>query len=194
MFRKFLPLAMAFALASCSLAGGGSAPSDLDNACAMKRQKSAWFKHLNRVERKYAVPKATLLAMIHQESKFEARAKTPMRYRLGVIPVGRQSSAFGYSQALDGTWDWYQDETGRHGTRRYRFKDSVEFMGWYMTETRRRTGIEMNDTYRQYLAYHEGQSGYLKGTYKRKPWLMKVARKVSNRAVLYHSQLQSCGG
>ena len=31
-----------------------------------------------------------------------------MKYILGVIPTGRQSSAFGYSQALDGTWKEYR--------------------------------------------------------------------------------------
>ncbi|MEJ6753219.1 MAG: hypothetical protein QNK71_08585, partial [Amylibacter sp.] len=42
------------------------------------------------------------------------------------------------------------------------------------------------------LAYHEGHAGFRRGTYKRKKWLMKVAKSVQKRAVLYSSQLARC--
>jgi hypothetical protein len=56
----------------------------------------------------------------------------------------------------------------------------------------RMLGISRWDAYSQYLAYHEGQGGYKRGTYQRKPWLLKVARKVESRAKSYQTQLARC--
>ena len=53
------------------------------------------------------VPIHVQMAVIYYESSFQNRAKTPMRY-FGIIPLGRESSAFGYAQALDGTWTDYK--------------------------------------------------------------------------------------
>jgi len=62
-----------------------------------------------------------------------------------------------------------------------------------MNLTVEETGVALNDTRNQYLAYHDGRTGYLRGTYKRKPWLMRIAGEVEARAILYNSQLQACG-
>ena len=78
-----------------------------------------------------------------------------MRYFLGIIPLGRESSAFGYAQALDGTWADYKKATGRSIARRSSIRDSADFMGWYMTKTRKLTGVSLSDAKNQYLAYHE---------------------------------------
>ncbi len=43
-----------------------------------------------------------------------------------------------------------------------------------------------------YLAYHEGQGGYKKGSYRNKPWLTDVATTVQNNANRYKSQFNSC--
>ena len=53
-------------------------------------------------------------------------------------------------------------------------------------------GISRRDAYRQYPAYHEGQSGYKHRTYEKKPWLIKVAHQVDNRARRYQTQLAQC--
>ena len=45
----------------------------------------------------------------------------------------------------------------------------------------------------QYLAYHEGQSGYARGSYRNKAWLLKVANKVERRSSMYRRQLKECG-
>ena len=195
MIRKLLPLFMLSILVACGAPGDrDNPPRNLDDACSIKSQRPGWFKDLERVERKYQIPKASMLAMMHQESKFVANARTPKTYALGVIPTGRVSSAYGYAQAIDGTWDWYKDDTGNRRAKRNDFSDAVDFMGWYMTETTRRTNIPLNDTYNQYLAYHDGQTGWLRGSYKSKGWLLRVARKVEERAILYHTQLTFCGG
>ena len=114
------------------------------------------------------------MATIYQESKFIGNARTPFRYALGVIPMGRQSSAYGYAQALDGTWDDYRRATGRWGAKRDRIRDATDFMGWYMHETTERLGIAKHDARNQYLAYHEGRTGYARGSYNAKPWLLRV--------------------
>jgi hypothetical protein len=178
-------------LASC---GGGnySAPRNLDDACAIIQQRPAYFKAMAATERRWGVPVAVQMATIYQESKFIGNAKTPHRYALGVIPMGRQSSAYGYAQALDGTWDEYRQEQGRWGAKRNRISDATDFMGWYMHESNRRLGIAKNDVQSQYLAYHEGRTGYAKGSYRNKAWLMEIAAGLRGRAAMYDQQLQTC--
>ena len=61
------------------------------------------------------------MATIYTESSFRHNAKPPRKWYLGFIPGKRASSAYGYSQALDGTWDRYQKETGRWGASRTDF-------------------------------------------------------------------------
>jgi hypothetical protein len=180
-------------VASC---GGGSSnssgPKNLDNACSILQARPGYYRAFQRVERKWGVPMHVQMATIHQESKFVPNARTPFRYALGVIPMGRQSSAYGYSQALDGTWDEYKEETGKRRARRDNINDATDFMGWYMNKTRERNGIALSDTRNQYLAYHEGHSGFARGSYNRKAWLVDVARKVADRGEMYRGQLRTC--
>lgn len=178
-------------LASC---GGGnfSAPRDLESACAIVRERPQYYRAMKATERKWGVPVHVQMATIHQESKFIGNAKTPHKWALGVIPMGRQSSAYGYSQALDATWEEYQKEEGGRRARRDRIQDATDFMGWYMNDTSQRLGISKTDASSQYLAYHEGRTGYVNQSYKAKPWLMTVAAKVGARSEMYRQQLQGC--
>lgn len=178
-------------LASCG-SGRFSAPRDLDNACAIVAERPQYYKAMRAAQRKWGVPVAVQMATIHQESKFVGNARTPHQFILGIIPMGRQSSAYGYSQALDGTWDEYRKEEGGRGARRDRIGDATDFMGWYMTGTQRGLGIPLSDARGQYLAYHEGRTGYANGSHNGKAWLLAVADKVQARAELYGRQLQSC--
>lgn len=179
-------------LASC---GGGrfSAPRNLDDACAILDERPKYYRAMKAAESRWGIPVHVQMATIHQESKFIGNAKTPHRYALGVIPMGRQSSAFGYSQALDGTWDEYRDSEGGRGARRDDIADAADFMGWYMDESTRELGISKFDAQAQYLAYHEGRAGYRNQSYLGKPWLMDVAANVGARAEMYRNQLASCG-
>ena len=133
------------------------------------------------------------MAIIYQESKFIGNARTPHQFVLGVIPVGRQSSAYGYSQALDGTWEEYQADQSQRRARRDDIADATDFMGWYMADTLGETGVPLNDARNQYLAYHEGRSGYARGSYNDKQWLVRIAGEIADRAVMYDAQLRSCG-
>lgn len=170
-----------------------SAPRNLDNACSIVKERPSYLKAMKRAERRWGVPVAVQMATIYQESKFIGNARTPVQYTLGVIPMGRQSSAYGYSQALDGTWKEYQQLEGGRGARRDDIDDATDFMGWYFLETQRELGISVADARNQYLAYHEGRTGYRRGSYNKKGWLLKVSNDVASRAVLYDAQLRSCG-
>lgn len=180
-------------LAAC---GGGSgqfsAPRDLDNACAIVRERPQYYRAMQATERKWGVPVHVQMATIHQESKFIGNAQTPHRFALGVIPMGRQSSAYGYSQALDGTWEEYQQEERRRSARRDRISDATDFMGWYMDKTEKGLGVSKSDARGQYLAYHEGRTGFARQSYLAKPWLVDVAARVERRSQMYAQQLASC--
>jgi hypothetical protein len=170
-----------------------SAPRNLDNACALAAERPQYMRAMKRAERRWDVPVHVQMATIHQESKFIGDARTPLRYAAGVIPMGRLSSAYGYSQALDGTWEEYQRETGNYRSRRDDIVDATDFMGWYMNLTRDRNGVPLDDARNQYLAYHEGHAGYRRGSYNAKPWLLRVADRVADRAAMYRGQLARCG-
>ena len=189
--NRLLKLAIVGLVASC---GGGNykAPRNLDNACAIAAERPAYMRAMRKTERKWGIPIHVQMAAIHQESKFIGDARTPHRYALGVIPIGRQSSAYGYSQAIDGTWDQYRKATGRRGAKRDKMSDAADFVGWYMNETRSRNGIALTDARNQYLAYHEGHTGYARGSYNQKSWLLRVADDVQKRANMYEVQLNSC--
>ena len=179
-------------LASC---GGGrfSAPRELDNACAIVAERPNYLRAMKATERRWGVPVHVQMATIHQESKFIGNARTPHRFALGIIPMGRQSSAYGYSQALDGTWEEYERDAGRWSARRDRIDDATDFMGWYMDQSSRELGISKWDAQAQYLAYHEGRTGFRNQSYLGKPWLMDVSAKVAQRAEMYRAQLSACG-
>lgn len=187
----------AFSLVLLVLAGCGSgqfsAPRNLDNACLLADERPEYMQAMLRAERNWGVPVAVQMATIYQESRFVGDARTPYRYALGVIPTGRISSAFGYSQALDGTWDDYRSETRNRRAKRTDIDDATDFIGWYMTHTVNRNGIPLTDARNQYLAYHEGHAGYARGSYNRKAWLVRVADSVADRADMYEAQLLSCG-
>jgi hypothetical protein len=147
-------------LASCGGGGSYSAPRQLDDACAIIRERPQYLRAMEKTERRWGIPVHVQMATIYQESKFIGNARTPYSYTLGVIPMGRQSTAYGYSQALNGTWEEYQESAGGRRSKRDDIADATDFMGWYMDESSRSLGISKTDAEAQYLAYHEGRTGY----------------------------------
>lgn len=192
MGRIWVILAAALVLAACGSRSDFTAPRNVNDACSIVRERPHYLRAMRATERRWGVPVPIQMAVIHAESSFIGNARTPHQFRLGVIPVGRQSSAFGYSQALDGTWEEYLRETGNRRARREDIRDATDFMGWYMTHTVRRNGIPLNDARNQYLAYHEGHAGYARGSYNAKAWLIRVADGVERRAAMYAAQLSAC--
>ncbi|MFT5868842.1 MAG: hypothetical protein ACI8TF_000950 [Paracoccaceae bacterium] len=188
--KNAILLALLLTLVACGR--NYSAPRNLDNACSIVNERPEYLRAMRAAEREWGVPVHVQMATIYQESRFIGDARTPHRYALGVIPMGRQSSAFGYSQALDGTWEDYQRSTRSRSARRTDIGDATDFMGWYMAQTRERNGIALTDARNQYLAYHEGHTGFARGSYNSKPWLLRVAGEVSARAQTYQLQLANC--
>jgi hypothetical protein len=176
-----------------SLAGCSSAPPQQpDNLCEIFYEKRDWYDAAAAMHDEWGVPIHVPMAMMYQESSFKHDAKPPKDYILWVIPWGRVSSAYGYSQAKTPTWDDYQRETGRSWASRSDFADAIDFMGWFIAKSHSVNGVSKWDAYGQYLNYHEGWGGYRRNTYKQKQWLINTARRVDNRAKTYASQLKNC--
>ncbi len=167
-------------------------PRDVNNICNVFKQYPRWYKDALDVQRRWLVPIPVQMAIIHQESKFDARAEPPRTKLLWVIPWKRPTTAYGYTQALKSTWDLYRQSSGSMWSSRNDFTDGVDFIGWYINQAHRRAGIPRDDAYAQYLAYHEGITGYMRRSYLKKSWLIPVARKVEARARTYKAQLARC--
>jgi hypothetical protein len=167
-------------------------PRDPDDLCAIFSEKRHWYVSARRSSEAWGVSEAVMLAILYQESGFRARAVPPRRKILWVLPWLRPSSAYGYSQALDSTWQDYRDRTGSTKAKRDDFGDAVHFVGWYASEIHRMTSISKDDASNLYLAYHEGPRGYSRDTHQNKAWLRAAARKVEERAGTYQSQYETC--
>ena len=167
-------------------------PQQMANLCEMFDEKSSWYEYANRTYYRWGIPISVQMAIMRQESSFISDAKPPRTMFLGIIPLARPSSAFGYAQALDGSWDLYRSKTGQWNADRDNFADTVDFIGWYCDVTHRTLGISKWDAKRLYLAYHEGQGGYRQRSYQQKPWLMPIAQKVERNAQRYSAQLKGC--
>jgi len=135
-----------------------------------------------------------MMAIMYQESGFDAKARPPRTTCLFIFPGPRPSTAYGYPQAVEETWKKYARSTGNWGADRDDFADAVDFIGWYCHVSHKECRIDKNDAYNLYLAYHEGQAGFLRKTHQKKTWLRQVANKVERRARTYRTQLSSCEG
>lgn len=179
--------------AACFSSNPAEPPRAQDDACGILGERSQWGAALAKTERRWGAPAHVVMAIIWKESSFRADARPPeKRAFFGLVSDGHISSAFGYSQALNGTWDWYRQETGNGGADRDDWDDAVDFVGWYMTKTRVSNGLAMTDAYRQYLAYHEGHTGYRRGDWQGKTWLQGAAGQVEAQSRRYEAQLAGC--
>ena len=196
MIRLRLITATLAALALTACAGLQPQPSnrEIADACLLLQQNRPWQEVLRETARNWGAPMGFQLAVMKQESSFDAEARPPRGERkwLGLVEGDYISSAVGYSQALDGTWEQYKAQTGRWNASRNNFRDSSDFIGWYYNATAKRTGLSQYDYRNHYLAYHEGASGYLKGTWKSKRWLVDVAGAVATQAARYENQITNC--
>jgi hypothetical protein len=174
-------------LASCASAP----PTQTGNICSIFREKTEWYASSRASASRWSAPIAVQIAIINQESSFVENARPPRQRFLG-IPLWRPTTAYGYGQATDATWDWYIKSTGNSGADRDDFADVVDFVGWYMHQTTLILGVGNNDAYNHYLAYHEGQGGFKRGSWRAKGWLQRVARQVEASALRYQRQLNDC--
>ena len=186
MIRKtnFYLLILLF-ISACS-----SIPKNTQNSCEIFEERYLWYKHARASYKKWGAPIYIQLAIIKKESDFNWLAKPPRVKLFKVIPFKRPSSSFGYSQAVEGTWRQYKRETGNKLASRARFKDSVDFIGWYVNKTTTLLKIPKNDAYRQYLAYYKGWGDYK--NYSKDQKAIIYARSVKETASKYRKQLTLC--
>ncbi len=169
-----------------------SPPRNSENICEIFREKDDWYTASQQAFQQWGVPVHVQMAIMYQESRFVADAEPPRPRLLGFIPWFRNSSAYGYAQAQDGTWEDFQQQTDSSGADRDNFTDSCHFIGWYCAVSHQKLGISKWDARSLYLAYHEGHNGFLRKSYRRKKWLLKTAGKVQAISERYRKQLGSC--
>ena len=183
--NKLLLIFIFLLISACS-----SIPKNTSDSCSIFNERYLWYKYTKKTEHKWGTPIYLQLAIIKMESDFDWLAKPERQKIFKVIPYKRPSSSFGYSQAVKGTWDQYKKETNNKLATRARFRDSVDFIGWYTDKTEKLLKISKKDVYRQYLAYHEGWGNYK--NYKNNQKVIILAKKVAEQANEYRKQLKKC--
>jgi len=169
-------------------------PQDTGNLCSIFREHPDWYDYAAAAEERWNTPAHILMAFVRHESTFRHNARPPRDWFLGLIPLPRKSSAYGYAQAKDEVWSEYEAERGRLFTSRSDMKDALDFVGWYNNNSHERLSISYWNPEHLYLAYHEGHAGYRSGRWKNKPDLVRLAERVGQRARDYGWQLRQCEG
>lgn len=180
-------LASAVLTAACV----SSPPTEQADLCAVFEQYPEWYDYARASAEEWGTPVPIQMAFVRHESSYRADARPPRQWFL-FVPLGRASSARGYAQAQDPVWQEYEEERGRLFRSRSDMEDALDFIGWYNHNTWRRLGIPRTDAYRLYLAYHEGQGGYSRGSWRDKPVVQRTAERVRDTARSYESQLVRC--
>jgi hypothetical protein len=190
---KYLATLFASAL---MLTGCASTTTSSHDACRLLDENGGlfnnWYRSTRKAEREFGVPAHIVMATIWKESDFQARARPARNRHLGFIPGRRPSNAYGYPQALDSTWDWYRESTGRKRAKRHKFKDAVHFVAWYHDQSGRRNGVARTDAYNLYLNYYLGHGGYARGAAADNAFAQNAARRVADQAERYRSQISNC--
>ena len=174
------------------ISGCSSVPKNTADSCSIFNERYMWYKHAKKAEKKWGTPVYLQLAIIKMESSFDWLAKPPRKKLFKVVPYKRPSSSFGYSQAVKKTWELYKSETDNPLALRTRFKDSVMFIGWYISKTNKINKISFNDSYRQYLNYYLGWGGYASKVYKTDKKAIIFAKSVEKQSRIYKNQLKEC--
>lgn len=176
-------------LAACSV----TPPRDQQNICRVFEQHPDWYDYAKGAEKRWGVPTHILMSFAHFESGFRSNARPPRDWFLWVVPLPRQSSAYGYAQAQDPAWKDYIKETNATWfSDRDNMKDALDFIGWYNRKSSEELGISLWDPKNLYLAYHEGRAGYRSGAWRRNPDLKNLADRVDRQAREYGAQLSRC--
>lgn len=165
-----------------------SKPKNIDNICSIFNEKSHWIGDASNSHEKWGIPVELMMAIIRHESSFRAAAR-PLDSR------GRRiSSALGYAQAIDGTWNIYRRENNKHRAKRTSFTNAIDFVGWYSSKSiKKGDDISPFDVNALYVFYHDGWEALPEdGSRELKSEVLKVAAKVYKRTLLYHRQLKDC--
>ncbi|MEM7585788.1 MAG: hypothetical protein AAF560_20530, partial [Acidobacteriota bacterium] len=105
-------------------------PSQPNDICAIFSERRHWYEAARSSYESWGVPESVQMAVIFHESGFRARVR-PRRKILWILPGPTRSSAYGYAQVLDATWQEFRDVTDNPKAARHRFSDVAQFIGWY---------------------------------------------------------------
>lgn len=180
------------ALAGSSTILAPDPPANQANLCDIFREHPEWYDHAKRSEERWGTPVATQMAFVRQESSFRSHVRPPRTRLFGVLPWSRPSSAYGYAQAQDPAWNEYMEDAGSILAQRTQIRHALDFIGWYNRRTLERVGIPLSHPEHLYLAYHEGRTGFKRGSYRQKPTVQRIAEKVAERTWRYDAQLKQC--
>lgn len=171
---------------------GNAPPANQDNICAIFEQKPVWYWDALKAQERWHVPISTQMAIIHQESHFSPHARPARLKFLGLIPWKYSTSAYGYSQSVNETWDLYIQDTHPKEANRTSFASATDLIGWYGHSAEREAGISPENAEALYLAYHEGIAGYKQQSYRHKTMLVEAAKKVGEQKERYATQIMFC--
>lgn len=186
--RTIVSLLVVAGVASCA----SSPPRNAADLCAIFDHRRSWYRAAEAAESRWGVPIPVNMAFIYQESSFRARARPERSRLLWILPGPRPSSAYGYAQALDSTWQEYERASGNNNASRANFADAIDFVAWYNSNSYRISNIARGDARSLYFAYHEGNGGFQRGTYRNKGWLLDAADRVQSNTVRFTNQLSTC--
>ena len=175
-------------LAACA----SSPPESVADICEIFEDRRGWYNAAKSAEQRWGIPVSVNMAFIYQESSFQSRAKPARKKFLWVFPGRRPSSAYGYAQALDETWQEYEQKSGNRRASRRNFSDAIDFVAWYNANSARISDISNNNAMHLYYAYHEGNGGYQRSTYSDKQWLVDTAARVQANSNRFAGQLDGC--
>jgi hypothetical protein len=185
--KNLIYFTILFFVTSCS-----SIPKYPQDACKIFGENYLWYKSIKKSSDTYKAPIHIILAFVNKESGFNRWAKPKRTKLFKIIPYKRPSTSFGYSQAVNKTWELYKTETDSPLALRGRFKDSVMFIGWYISKTHKINKVPLDDPYRQYLNYYLGWGNYAKKKYKTDKNSIIFAKKVEKQSKIYKNQLNEC--
>ena len=169
-----------------------SPPESVADICEIFEDRRGWYNAAKSAEQRWGIPVSINMAFIYQESSFQSRAKPARKKFLWVFPGRRPSSAYGYAQALDETWQEYEQKSGNSRASRRNFSDAIDFVAWYNANSARISDISNNNAMHLYYAYHEGNGGYQRATYSDKQWLVDTAARVQTNSNRFAGQLDGC--
>jgi hypothetical protein len=191
MRHLLLPAALLLSLGACV---SNDRPDDPGDACAIMDQNGGWWRSLKRAEDRWGAPPALVLAIVRQESGFDNDARPARGRGFLFFPGRRPSTAHGYAQALNATWDEYERARGDQGADRDEFSDAADFVSWYASLSHSQLDLPYSNARGHYLAYHEGRGGYRRGSYRGKATLEASAARVQAYRDTYAAQLDRCDG
>ncbi len=117
-------------------------PDSVENICHLFRDRPQWQAAVVRTWTRWGVPPEVTISFVYQESSFRSHARPPREKLLWIIPWKRPSTAYGYAQAIDATWQRYAEAVGDSSADRADFAAATDFIGWYNHQSFTGLGID----------------------------------------------------